>query len=141
MSGFPKGWEHYNQRTGRFRHECKMCGAKFETVHRTGVLYCSAKCRKRSSNGHKTWNAYRICKRCQRVFGVAQPHQRADYCSGACRQAAYRERKKQALQPVHTNDRGKSEIAVTGECEHKWGYLPREGQVCLYCGIPDPIPF
>jgi hypothetical protein len=77
-------------------HTCQMCGTIFLSIRRTGVKYCSATCRKRASNGHKTWNTHRRCEQCGKGYTISQPHQWHRYCSNACRQAAYRARKREA---------------------------------------------
>lgn len=90
---YPEGFEHWDMRAGAFGYTCPMCGERFHSKRRTGTTYCSAKCRKRASNGHKTFNTGFVCKHCGGHGFTAQPFQHPDYCSNACRQAAYRLRK------------------------------------------------
>lgn len=91
---YPSGFEHWDSRRGAFRHECAICGEAFYSRRRTGVKFCSAKCRKRSSLGHKSFETEITCKHCGQTGHTSQPFQHKQYCSNACRQAAYRERKR-----------------------------------------------
>jgi len=95
-SHFPPGWEHYDSRSCKFKHDCECCGVTFLAKKRTGVKFCSSTCRKRASNGHTTWRSVFVCKKCGSSFATTQPFQHPQYCSNACRQAAYNHRRKQA---------------------------------------------
>jgi hypothetical protein len=66
-------------------HTCQMCGTIFRSIRR-----------KRASRGHTSWNTRRLCEQCGKYYTVKQPHQWHRYCSNACRQAAYRARKREA---------------------------------------------
>lgn len=90
---YPKGFEHWDMKVGAYKHVCECCNKTFHRKKRTGVKYCSATCRKRASIGHKEWKTTCTCKKCGGYFTTKQPFQHPEYCSNACKQAAYRERK------------------------------------------------
>ena len=90
---FPKGFEHWDMVEGKFSHRCDICQRLFFSKRRTGVKFCGATCRKRASDGHKTFYTTINCKHCGRMGNTVQPFQHKQYCSNACRQAAYRLRK------------------------------------------------
>lgn len=85
---------------------CAVCGKRFST-HRPRARYCSDACRliawrahhqpptpsdQHHRRDHRTKRA--TCRVCGRRFAAARPDAR--YCSAACTQKAYRQRRKQA---------------------------------------------
>lgn len=89
----PDGFKHWDMNRGMFRHVCQMCNCEIFSRRRTGVKYCGAKCRKRASIGHKSFDTSYVCKHCGCIAFTVQPFQHPEFCSNACRQAAYRKRK------------------------------------------------
>lgn len=89
----PDGFKHYNVHAAAFEYCCDICGGLISSRRSSGVKFCSAKCRKRASIGHTNFNTGCTCKHCGGFFSTPQPFQHPEYCSNACRQAAYRKRK------------------------------------------------
>lgn len=75
---------------------CIVCGVKFKYVKRGDTKYCSKDCKKRANRAAAYMNRMsdQLEKRCQ-WCGVGRLHDpRQSYCSAACKQAAYRARRK-----------------------------------------------
>jgi len=131
MSQYPKRFEHYDMARGMFRHTCQICQCAIYSRRRTGVRFCGAKCRKRASNGHRDFKTDFTCKNCGKTGFTVQPFQHPEYCSNACRQAAYRKRRDKMLQPVHTFSPGGGMSELY--CDYCANLLALDG-LCTVCG-------
>lgn len=76
---------------------CDVCGKEFVS-QRKDASTCGPTCRKRKQSGDhitKIWQRRFTCEVCGWSFLPTQPNQRPKYCSRACKQKAYRQRKAQ----------------------------------------------
>lgn len=92
---------YYNQATKAAKKgdtcKCEECPKEFIQHENLQKRFCSAKCRKRASRRYGHFISYaKLCKHCTKPFKVADNSQaRRNYCKDACKQDAYRVRKKQ----------------------------------------------
>ena len=90
----------FRERRGGGKKQCAECGMAFEGYH-VGDKYCSAECRKRARQRRRSVKQVRafkpVVKRCvfcgeRFIARTAFQVSRKRYCSGLCREYAYRER-------------------------------------------------